>query len=556
MTIYKKENESILRPWEAFLAPTERVSLQAAEGRKSASTIRQYPPGIPEIIPGMTLSRQALDALMTTHTAGGEIVGIDMTANPQIDVILETQKRQPKLNIQTFLSQDISRETSNRIADFFRVGFSSAPYFHYAFHESDPLQSLPCTLNFESYSVSVALSDPMKRKDCQNALRGIAIDKAVNSTLPLDGGSISLPKGFHRWTDKIVCREKITDRLLDAGYVTLVTNTQTGQLAGLLHSRLGTLERLFLSEEWSDPLLFSAYHDPQLQDDPERFYDKIEYHFGLKPNDVVMTISAQILAPEAQGGETFYDMMRSMAHCVTPEHAKLPLLSEIPPYGTAHTINTAMNDRLVYGVLKNDHPVVFCEQFAHGLFPLIGEKKHWQHIIRKAVLEKRHYRKKYFVPLSTDNTNVAVRPNGKLGLAVFAMSDIDAGSRIAVFTGEKYKSETALGLPEIMRDHAIQIGADEYVFGHKGLAHCLCHSCDPNCGIRGLTEIFAVRDILKGEQVTWDYRCSENSNWVLETCLCGSDRCTGSVGNHDSLPKKIKAEYSAKGMVSDWLTPH
>jgi len=183
------------------------------------------------------------------------------------------------------------------------------------------------------------------------------------------------------------------------------------------------------------------------------------------------------------------------------------------------------------------------------------DKKHWRHMLRKAARDKHHYRKNFFLPLPTDNKDVIVKPNGKLGLAVFATSDIAAGSRIAVFTGETYKSDTALGLPAIMRDHAIQIGSNEFVFGHKGLAHCICHSCDPNCGIRGLTEIYAIKDISNGEQITWDYRCSENSNWVLETCLCGSERCTGTIRNFESLPKSFKTEYLSKAMVSDWLTP-
>ena len=137
--------------------------------------------------------------------------------------------------------------------------------------------------------------------------------------------------------------------------------------------------------------------------------------------------------------------------------------------------------------------------------------------------------------------------------AAFAKQNIAAGTRIAVFTGETYLSDTALGLPSIMRDHAIQVGPREFVFGYKGLAHCLCHSCNPNCGIRNLTEIFAVRDIAKGEQLTWDYRCSENSNWILEKCLCGADRCTGTVANFDSLSPDMKSEYLSKSMVSEWI---
>jgi len=266
-----------------------------------------------------------------------------------------------------------------------------------------------------------------------------------------------------------------------------------------------------------------------------------------------MTISAQILLPHVQGGDIFYDMMRSMAQAISPEHARLPLLCEIPPFGTAHTLNTAFTDRIIFGVLKNTHPLVFCKRSSEALFPFIHKKTHWNHVLRKAVRENLHYQTKFFIRLPTDHPNVIVKPNGKLGLAVFATAPIPKGSRITIFTGETYQSETALGVPEIMRNHVIQVGKTEFIFGHKGLAHCVCHSCDPNCGIRNLVEIYAVKNISEGEQITWDYRCSENSNWVLDTCLCGNERCTGFVGNYDSLPSHFKSEYKAKGMVSDWI---
>jgi len=549
-----RHNLPVIQPWTAFISPSERVSLKDAQGRKAASTIRQYPPGIPDILPGMTYSKEIIDRIESAHLSGSDLIGIDMSTDQSVDVVKINSANMNEVDIQTMDSRQLSEDIAIEFADFFRAGFCAAPYFHFAFHESDPLQSLPHTIDFDAYAVSIALQDDQKRKDCQNTLRELAVQRAKVKPLA-DFDTFYLPKGFHRWTDKHICREQIKNRLSDPGYVTLVRNRATSQIVGLLHSRMATVERLFHTEEWSDPLLFSTFNNAALRDDPNRFFAKIKYHFGLNPSDHMMTISAQVLSPEVQGGDVFYNMMRSMARRVRPEHANLPVLSEIPPYGTAHTLNTAINDRLVYGVLKNEHPVVFSSRFAHGLFPLIGEKKHWQYVLRKSVRDQIHYRKNYFVPLSTDNKNVEVRPNGKLGLAGFATADIPAGARIAVFTGETYTSPSALGLPPIMRNHAIQIGAKEYVYGHKGLAHCICHSCDPNCGVRGLTEIYAIDDIPNGHQITWDYRCSENSDWVLEKCLCGSARCTGSVGNFDTLPKNLKAEYLAKNMVSEWLKP-
>lgn len=542
-----------VRAWDAFVAPTERVTLDDAIGRISASTIRQYPPGVPEVTPGMRYTSKIVKSLNAAHSKGVDIIGVKMDGDRLVSVLKDQDSEETALDITTYDAENIDNSTADEIADFFRDGFCSEPYFHFAFHESDPLQSLPPTLDFDAYTVSVALSDPCKKDICQDSLRDAAYQRAKANQESGRTKKTILPKGFHLWTDKEKCRSITKDRLSDPGYVTLVRNTADGKLMGLLHSRMGTLERLFHTEEWSDPLLFSQYEDIKYKDDPERFFDKVHYHFGLKPSDEIMTTSAQILKSDIQGGNVFYKMMRSMARHIKPEHAALPILSEIPPHGTAHALNTTLNERLVFGILKNGHPVVYCSQMSQALFLMVGEKKHWNYALRQAAKEQREYRTKFYISQPTDHQAVIVKPNGKLGLAAFARQNIPKGTRIAIFTGERYQSETALGLPEIMRDHAIQISANEFVFGYKGLAHRLCHSCDPNCGIRNLTEIFTIRDISAGEQLTWDYRCSENSNWVMKDCLCGSARCTGKVANFDSLPETMKSEYLSKSMVSEWI---
>ncbi len=553
MSVNLSKTENIVKPWDAHIAPKQTIPIEKAKGRISASTIRQYPPGIPDVIPGVEYTEDRINTLKSATAAGLELIGMNDSSENFVDVILEDLKEAGPLGIKTVDSLEIDGNMAIEIADFFRLQFSAAPYYHFAFHESDPLQSLPQNLDFAAYAVSVALSDATKRRACQDALRDMAYRDTLGAKPTANHDKLVLPKGFHHWTDAAICRERIKDRLSDPGYVTVGRDKDSNQIEGLLHARVGTVERLFHSEEWCNPHIFSRFNDDGFQADAEAFYEKIDYHFGLKPYDPVMTMSAQVLSPTVQGGDVFYTMMRSIAQQIRPDHARLPFLCEIPPHGTAHTLNRTFMDRIVFGVLKNEHPLVFCKQTSQALFPLINDKTHWDAGLRLAVKNNRNYRTKYYIPLPSDNKYVEVKPNGKLGLAVFATKLIPTGATIAVFTGERYRSKTALGLPEIMRDHAIQIGEEEYVFGYKGLAHRVCHSCDPNCGIRNLTEIFAVRDIAAGEQITWDYRCSENSNWILEDCLCGTSRCTGSVKNHDSLPKKVKAEYFAKGMVSEWL---
>ena len=178
-------------------------------------------------------------------------------------------------------------------------------------------------------------------------MRGVAYERAFRDKKFPNLDLIDLPAGFHRWTDKGICRTQMKSRLRDPGYVTLVRDPETKELRGLLHTRMGSVGRLFQSEEWSDPLLFSQHKDDRVLADPQVFFEKIAYHFGLKPHDKVMTTSAQVLHPNIQGGEVFYNMMKSMALKIKPKHAALPILSEIPPHGTAHTLNTTLNERIV-----------------------------------------------------------------------------------------------------------------------------------------------------------------------------------------------------------------
>lgn len=542
--------------WRAYTAETDSVPIGEAAGRIAATTIRQYPPGNPEIIPGMTYTDAIISRLKDASASGATVVGVNFDTGGFVDVLKHEDKNShpDSVKIETYFSENILPELAIEIADYFCTGFAYAPYYHFAFHERDPLRSLPATLNFLAWQKSLEIEDVQEKNQYQTRLMAEANSRDEHQFRESERKAISLPEGFHRWTDSNICRRQIKDRLQDSGYVTIVRDAVTQETVGLLHARMGSLERLYLTEEWYNPFLFSAYQDVSLSDDPDHFFQKMKFHFGLAPEDRIMTISAQLLSPSVRGGDIFYEMMRSMAFKVRAEHARLPLLCEIPPEGTAHTLNKTFTDRIIFGGLKNGHPLVFCQKTSAALFPFIANKQIWSHALKAALTSEKQYKRDGFVPSSTDNPNVRVQENGDMGLAVFATKPISAGTRIAVFEGETYQAAHALALPVEMRDHAIQIAPQEYVFGYRGLAHCVCHSCEPNCGIRDLTEIFSVQDIQAGEQITWDYRCSENSTWILEACLCGSKRCTGRVKNFDSLSAKVKAEYHDLNMVSEWLS--
>lgn len=153
----------------------------------------------------------------------------------------------------------------------------------------------------------------------------------------------------------------------------------------------------------------------------------------------------------------------------------------------------------------------------------------------------------------TDSEKVEVRTN-EMSRGVYATEPIRQGEFIAGFYGEIYEAESAMMIPPIARNHAIQFGDNKWRDSPpNGLANILNHSCEPNCGIKGLFDLVAMRDIEVGEELCWDYAMTEDSNWEVPggKCLCGTTLCRGTITPYRDLPQSTKDKY--KDYTSDWI---
>ena len=148
-----------------------------------------------------------------------------------------------------------------------------------------------------------------------------------------------------------------------------------------------------------------------------------------------------------------------------------------------------------------------------------------------------------------DSRKVIVRRTKKYGQGVFAKERIRKGTVIAEFDGPIYDDKFTAWTKDIS-NHAIQFAKNKWR-DSKGIARLINHSCDPNCGIKELFKVVAMRTIEKGEQITWDYEMTEKSWWWTLRCRCGSAGCRRKVGNYSRLPKAIREKY--KGYISEWL---
>ncbi|MDO8603922.1 MAG: SET domain-containing protein-lysine N-methyltransferase [bacterium] len=146
---------------------------------------------------------------------------------------------------------------------------------------------------------------------------------------------------------------------------------------------------------------------------------------------------------------------------------------------------------------------------------------------------------------------VIVKETDGRGKGVFATEQIKAGELIFDWTGGPiYEAENAMDLEKDIRDYAIQFEEHKWI-DTDGLGRFLNHSCFPNAGVRGLFQIIITRDINPGEEILWDYDMTENSNWVMEECKCGSERCRKLIHGYRFLPNELKKEY--QNYISDWL---
>ncbi|XP_022938750.1 histone-lysine N-methyltransferase ASHH2 isoform X1 [Cucurbita moschata] len=142
---------------------------------------------------------------------------------------------------------------------------------------------------------------------------------------------------------------------------------------------------------------------------------------------------------------------------------------------------------------------------------------------------------------------------GKKGYGLQSVEDISKGQFLIEYVGE------------VLDMHAYEARQKEYALnGHRhfyfmtldgsevidacgkgNLGRFINHSCDPNCRtekwmVNGeiCIGLFALRDIKKGEEVTFDYNYVRVFGAAAKKCYCGSFQCRGYIGG-DPLNSEV-----------------
>jgi uncharacterized protein len=158
------------------------------------------------------------------------------------------------------------------------------------------------------------------------------------------------------------------------------------------------------------------------------------------------------------------------------------------------------------------------------------------------------------------NPDIVVRRSWIQGRGVFARRDIASGTRLVEYTGARISHDEAdRRHPDDDDDgnhHTFLFAVDDRLVidattgGNE--SRFINHSCDPNCEIviaRRRVFVDALRDIVKGEEILYDYWYMSDETYTLEDlrkiypCRCGSPTCRGTLARP---PRRRPAKSTKK----------
>lgn len=133
------------------------------------------------------------------------------------------------------------------------------------------------------------------------------------------------------------------------------------------------------------------------------------------------------------------------------------------------------------------------------------------------------------------------------GKGLFAKENIIKGEKVAIKGGRIVDRKFIDNNPKIVKNSELQIDDFHYIAPttneelKKSMLY-INHSCEPNIGLEGKNVFIAIKDILKGEEITADYAISESNDFKM-TCNCQAKNCRKIITGKDWQKKSLQAKY-------------
>jgi SET domain-containing protein len=133
------------------------------------------------------------------------------------------------------------------------------------------------------------------------------------------------------------------------------------------------------------------------------------------------------------------------------------------------------------------------------------------------------------------------KKSGINNLGLFAKSDIKKGEKVIEYKGRKFTHKQVEEDDRFDNSKAIYLFTlnERYVLDgdtKTNTAKYINHSCDPNCEvdiIKGKIWIIAIKDIKKGNELSYDYGFGYDKDFRQFPCKCGSKICCGYIVRDD-----------------------
>jgi len=148
--------------------------------------------------------------------------------------------------------------------------------------------------------------------------------------------------------------------------------------------------------------------------------------------------------------------------------------------------------------------------------------------------------------------NVAIKKSKIHEKGVFASRDFKKGDLILEIDDSNIVTDPAK-LTKKQHDYLDYLENGKIVL-MKAPERYINHSCDPNTYIKtvdGVRKVFAMRDIWKGDEITFDYSINGYGYGTWE-CHCRSKNCRRSCQiDFFKLPKSLQIKYLP--YLDDWF---
>ena len=133
------------------------------------------------------------------------------------------------------------------------------------------------------------------------------------------------------------------------------------------------------------------------------------------------------------------------------------------------------------------------------------------------------------------------KKSGINNLGLFAKGDINKGEKVIEYKGRKFTHKQVEENDRFDNSKAIYLFTlnERYVLDgdtKTNTAKYINHSCDPNCEvdiINGKIWIIAIKDIKKGDELSYDYGFGYDADFRQFPCKCGSKNCCGYIVRDD-----------------------